>query len=97
MLLGRLFGWVLLALAAVMASADAVLALGPDDYAGIITADVVILLTGDPFTPESFWTMLGRQGASLLSLPAWVVVLAMGLTSLLVFRKRQRRFRFRRD
>jgi len=96
MLLGRIIGWMLIALAVVMASADAVLALGPDDHAGIITADVVILLTGDPFTAESIWTKLGRVGASLMSLPAWIVMLALGIATVLASRKRERRFRFRR-
>ncbi|MGE5547123.1 MAG: hypothetical protein ACM33T_09510 [Solirubrobacterales bacterium] len=96
MLFGRILGWLLIGLAAIMASADAVLALGPEEYAGIITADVVTLLTGDPYAGEVGWPLLARIERALLHLPAWTVVMAMGVTSLIAFRKRTRRFRFRR-
>ncbi|MEW5727482.1 MAG: hypothetical protein AB1918_06615 [Pseudomonadota bacterium] len=82
----------MIALAVVMASGDAVLALGPADHAGIMTSDVLMLLVGDPFADETRFSLLSR----LMELPAWIAVLAMGLTTVLACRKRERRFRFRR-
>jgi hypothetical protein len=92
MLLGRILGWMMIALAVVMASADAVLALGTSDHSGIMTADVLMLLVGDPFAAEAGWS--GRF-ARLMDLPAWIAVLTMGLATVLACRKRHRRFRFR--
>jgi hypothetical protein len=95
MIFGRLMGWVLLALAVVMASADAVMALSPADYAGIATADVVMLLTGG--MPEaSGVALLPKLETMLLQLPAWVVIGAMATSLLLACRKRPRRWRFKR-
>jgi len=99
MFFGRVMGWALMALAVLMASADAVLALGPADYAGIITADVVTLLAGHtPDTTEAGQSMMDTVGSAILDLPAWIVVGLMGV-SLAVScrqRQRQRRFAFRR-
>lgn len=96
MLLGRLLGWLLIGLTVVMASADAVMALGPAEYAGIITAEMVTLLTGGEValgdTPSVFATL----EAAVLDLPAWVAVGAMGIALLVSCRKRHRKFRFRR-
>ncbi len=95
MIFGRLLGWVLMALAVVMASADAVMALSPAEYAGIATADVVTLLTGG--TPRaSGIALLPTVETMLLHLPAWVVIGVMGTSLLLACRKRHRRWRFKR-
>lgn len=97
MFLGRVLGWALMVLTVIMASADAVLALGPADYAGIITADVLTLLTGGaPEVAEESWSVLRTLEAALLDLPAWVVVGFMGASLLVGCRKRTKRFRFRR-
>lgn len=97
MLMGRVVGWFLIALTVIMASGDAVLALGPADYSGILTADVVTLLVGaapDPTPEQSF---LAALELAIMELPAWVVVGAVGTCLLVASRKRHKRFRFRRS
>ena len=96
MFFGRVLGWVLIAMTVIMASADAVLALGPADYAGIITADVLTLLTGGAPEPESGWSLLETLEGTLLDLPAWMVLGFMGTAMLVGCRKRAKRHRFRR-
>ncbi|HTH15620.1 MAG TPA: hypothetical protein VL974_03125 [Magnetospirillum sp.] len=97
MLFGRVMGWLLIGLAVIMASADAVMALGPAEYAGIITADVVTLLTGgEPEVSEGV-SLLASIEAMLLDTPAWLVMGPMGTALLVACRKRARRYRFRRD
>lgn len=94
MLAGRIIGWLMIGVAALMASADAVMALGPNDYDSILTADVVTLLTGNLVAGHGGWSQ-ALQG--LMTLPAWIVVGAGGLAAVLLCRKRHpRRFRFRR-
>jgi hypothetical protein len=97
MIFGRLAGWLLIVAAVIMASADAVLALGPMEYAGIVTADVVTLLSGRaPETTEGTWSAIGAVQQAVLALPAWSVVGATGLALLVACRKRpRRRFVFR--
>ena len=46
MVVGRFLGWFLVILAIVMASAEAVMALGTGAYSGLATADVWTLLVG---------------------------------------------------
>jgi len=97
MLFGRIMGLLLVALAVIMASADAVMALGPAEYAGIITSDVVTLLTGDPLeVAGSGLSVLAMVTDMLLRLPAWVAFGLTGVTLALACRKRTRRYRFRR-
>lgn len=93
MLMGRVVGWLMIGVAVLMASADAVMALGPNDYDSIRTADVITLLTGDVMSGGGGWSQAMR---GLMALPAWMVVGAGGLSAVLVCRKRQRRFRFRK-
>lgn len=97
MVFGRIMGWLLLGLTVVMASADAVLALGPADYAGIITADVLTLLTGGSPEGEGGVSLLTSATDSLLDLPAWMVMGTLGTTLVIACRKRAKRYRFRRD
>ena len=97
MILGRILGWVLLVLAVVMASADAVMALGPADYSAILTSDVLTLLTGGaPEAAEPSRSLLATAGAALLDLPAWVLMGTFGTVLLFFCRPRVKRFRFRR-
>ena len=95
MFFGRLMGWLLLGLAVIMASADAVLALGPAEYAGIITADVVTLIAGHtPDTTDAGRTLLSSLMAILLDMPAWIAIGLIGLSLSVTCRKRQRQSRF---
>lgn len=97
MFFGRVMGWLLIGLAVIMASADAVLALGPAEYAGIITADVVTLIAGHaPDTTNVGRSALSTAAIAILDMPAWIAVGLMGLSLSLACRKRQRRFVFRR-
>ena len=96
MLFGRLLGWVLVGLAVIMASADAVMALGPAEYAGIVTADVFTLLTGGEPELRGNVSLLASVEAALLDTPAWVVMGALGTALLAGCRKRTKRYRFRR-
>ncbi|WP_254434920.1 hypothetical protein [Magnetospirillum sp. UT-4] len=94
---GRFLGWFLIALTVVMASADAVLALGPADYSGIVTADLLTLLTGGaPDGTDVAPSLLATASGMLLDLPAWVMVGLAGTAMVVAFRKRNKRFRFRR-
>jgi hypothetical protein len=98
MIFGRILGWVLLVLTVVMASADAVMALGPADYSGILTADVLTLLTGGaPEASSQGWSLLGTVEAALLDLPAWVVMGTLGTSLLIACRPRTKRYRYRRN
>ena len=99
MFFGRVMGWLLIGLAVIMASADAVLALGPAEYAGIITADVVTLIAGHtPDTSDAGRSVFSTLAATLLDMPAWIAVGLMGLSLSVACRQRQRqrRFAFRR-
>lgn len=97
MLIGRVVGRLLLALAAILASGDVVLALGPGEHAGIITGEVVTLLSGHP-APEGLvagsaglWVPIGF----LLDLPAWAVIGPIGAAMCWLCRRRPKRYRFR--
>ena len=96
MLLGRVVGWFLIALTVIMASGDVVLALGPADYSGILTADVITLLIGAAPEPAPEQSLLAAFEATVMELPAWVVVGLTGTALLVTSRKRNKRFRFRR-
>lgn len=96
MLLGRIVGWFLIAVTVIMASGDAVLALGPADYAGILTADVITLLVGAAPEPTPEQSLFAALEAVIMDLPAWVVVGMAGTAVLVASRKRNKRFRFRR-
>lgn len=96
MIFGRVLGWFLIAVTVVMASADAVLALGPADYAGIITADVLTLLTGGAPEADGGRSWLAIVEGVLLDLPAWMLVGGLGTAMLVGCRKRSKRHRFRR-
>jgi hypothetical protein len=85
MLVGRLFGWLLIGVSVLMASADAVMALGPGEHAGIVTRDVWMLLAGRP------WDSTGPSLASLLmAWPAWTVLAPLGLLTVFLSRPRRK-------
>jgi hypothetical protein len=92
MFFGRLVGWGLLGLALLLASGDAVLALGPGDRVGLLTGDFWVLLAGRTPQPDSLPASLGTV---LLAWPAWTLLAPMGGLLLLTCRQRRRRHRFR--
>ena len=85
MLVGRLFGWFLIGVSVLMASADAVMALGPGEHAGIVARDVWMLLSGRAWNPgaPSFATLL-------MAWPAWTLVAPLGLLTVWLSRQRRR-------
>ncbi len=86
MLVGRLTGWLLLGMSLLMASGDAVLALGPGDHAGIVTRDVWLLLAGRVWEPSN-----PSFASLLMAWPAWTVIAPLGLLLLWTCRHRRRR------
>lgn len=96
MVLGRVVGWLLIALTVIMASGDVVLALGPADYSGILTADVITLLVGAAPEAAPEPSLFAGIEAMVMELPAWVVLGLVGTALLVASRKRNKRFRFRR-
>jgi hypothetical protein len=86
MLIGRLIGWLFLGVSLLMASGDAVLALGPGDHAGIVTRDVWLLLAGRVWEPTS-----PSLASLLMAWPAWTLIAPMGLLLLWTCRHRRRR------
>lgn len=96
MLLGRIVGWFLIAVTVVMASGDVVLALGPADYSGILTADVITLLVGVAPEAAQPQSLLASVEATIMDLPAWVVMGILGTVTVIASRKRNKRYRFRR-
>ncbi len=95
MLVGRLIGWLMVGVAVIMASADAVMALGPADYAGLMTADVLTLLTGGEHEAPLGLSLWNTVATTVLDTPAWALTGGLGLIMVYAFRKRQRRYRFR--
>ena len=100
MIFGRTTGWVLVILAIVMASAEAVMALGIGSYNGLATADVWTLLVGqspsfadDMHAPQ----VLTTAGAIVMQMPAWAVFGAIGVFLAHVCRKRPQRRRIFRS
>lgn len=95
MFLGRVVGWLLILIAAIMASADAVMALGPIEHSGIVTADVVTLLSGHvPEAAEPGRSAYQTIRDTVLDLPIWAAVGAMGLSLLVGCRQRHRQRRY---
>lgn len=97
MYIGRLIGWLLVAVAVLLASGDVVMALGPGDYTGIATGEVVTLLSGyeAPHGGGAHRPALQSAGVFLLDLPAWAVLGPAGVMLCWACRRRPRRFRFR--
>ena len=96
MIFGRTAGWVLVILAIVMASAEAVMALGIGTYNSLATADVWTLLVGQSPTFDgntSAPEILAALGAGVMQMPAWAVFGTIGVFFAHVCRKRPHRRR----
>jgi hypothetical protein len=89
---GRIIGWMMIALALLMASGDAVLAFGTGDHGGIVAGTLWTLVTGH--SPDT--TSTASFGAMLLAWPAWAAIGPVGLSLVVACRPRRRRFRHRR-
>lgn len=97
-MIGRIFGWFLISLAILTASAEAVMALGTGSYEGLAAGEVWTLLAGHtPFSDgvDPDRGLLAALGAWMMNLPAWVVMGPLGLAFLVTFRKRPKRLMFR--
>ena len=94
---GRIAGWTFVVLAIVMASAEAVMALGTGAYNGLATVDVWTLLVGQTpsFTASSSGSpqVLAGVGSVVMAMPAWVVFVTMGFAFIHLCRKRRARRR----
>jgi hypothetical protein len=91
---GRIIGWTLIALSLLMASGDAVLALGTGEHSGIVAGTLWTLVTGK--TPE---TVVPTESIAtmLLAWPAWAAIGPIGIMLVATCRpRRPRRLRFRR-
>jgi hypothetical protein len=86
MLVGRLAGWLLIGVSMLMASADAVMALGPGEHVGIVTRDVWMLLAGRAWNPSA-----PSLATLLMAWPAWTLLAPLGLFTLGMSRPRRRR------
>lgn len=95
-MVGRFFGWLVLGLAFLAASADAVLALGASGHDGLATGEILTLLAGqNPLATQTSPGILpGAMTSWLLQLPAWTVMGGLGITLLLLFRPRARKALF---
>lgn len=84
-------------MAALTASAEAVVALGTGEYDSIATVDIWTLLTGrSPDVAASAhagWS--DALGAMLLAWPAWTVIGALGCTLIFACRPRRKRAEYR--
>ncbi len=99
MLIGRVSGWFLMISAMLMASAEAVMALGTGAYSGLATVDLWTLLVGQSpsfATQTDSAQMLALVGAGVMQMPAWVVVGAGGFILAHFCRKRRVRRRVAR-
>ena len=85
MLVGRLAGWLLIGVSVLMASADAVLALGPGEHVGIVTRDVWMLLAGRAWDPSA-----PSFASLLMAWPAWTVLAPLGLMTVWLSRQRRK-------
>ena len=99
MVFGRLAGWALILMAMIMASAEAVMALGTGAYSGLATSDVWTLLVGQTptFAAATSFTTLATLGAAIMATPAWIVFGMSGIVLAHACRKRMRRRRIFRS
>ena len=97
MFLVRAFGWFMIALAVTLASADAVMALGPRDYAGLATGDLWSFLLGQTPVAGADPQQQENVGITLLHLPVWLIFGPLGAILCILARRRPRnRRRYRR-
>lgn len=99
MIFGRTAGWVLVILAIVLASAEAVMALGIGTYNSLATADVWTLLVGQSpsFAGADAPDALSVAGAVVMQMPAWAVFGTIGIFLAHVCRQRPQRRRIFRS
>jgi ABC-type phosphate transport system permease subunit len=98
MFLIRALGWLIVVLAVTLASADAVMALGPRDYVGLATGDLWTFILGqNPPEASRASHMDAIVGITLLHLPVWLVLGPVGLMLCILARRRHRRRYFRRS
>lgn len=88
MVLFRLFGWVLVLVSALMASTEAIAALGTGMHDFIAAADLWALFLG---TPPAFDANGAALWQDVLAWPAWTVILPVGTLLILAFRPRKKR------
>jgi hypothetical protein len=91
MLIGRVIGWTLIFMSNIVASGEAVLALGTGSYDGLATREVWTLLAGDPGVTVRVGDTSSQILAALLDWPAWTVVGSIGLTLAVACRPHKRR------
>jgi hypothetical protein len=97
---GRTAGWAFVVLAILMASAEAVMALGTVAYSALATSDVWTLLVGQTPTfalQNESTPMMAMVGALIMAMPAWVAFCFTGFVLLHVCRKRRARRRVLRS
>lgn len=91
--LSRLIGWVFVLVAILMASGEAVMALGTGTYDGLATGEMWTLLAGArPVEGVQPGDLAGTLAALLMELPAWLAVGLIGTTLVVTCRKRRHRF-----
>ncbi|MGB0696441.1 MAG: hypothetical protein ACPGOY_12390 [Rhodospirillaceae bacterium] len=97
MILGRFLGWLCICVAILIASGEAVLALGTGTYDGLATREVWILLSGTPDAPalplesETVQSLgLATIWQMMMELPAWAVIGPFGFILVLLCRPRRR-------
>ena len=95
MLFGRTIGWLMVTLAIIIASAEAVMALGASGHAGLATSDLVTLLTGQSpqFSAARWPEIFSALGQGIMAMPAWLVIGVIGLALAHTFRYRHIRRR----
>jgi hypothetical protein len=94
---GRGLGWFLVILAIVMASAEAVMALGTGAYAGLATSEVWTLLVGRApglLADANSNQIISALGALVMTMPAWIVFGFAGFMLVHVCRPRRQRRRY---
>ena len=92
MIVGRVIGWILVLASIIMASGEAVMALGSVDYHGLAAADLWTLLMGkspgamDGYMAGDSWGLLISLG---LGMPAWTILGPLGIFMAHIFRDKQ--------
>lgn len=93
---GRVSGWIFMVLAILMASAEAVMALGMGAYDSLATVDLWTLLVGQSPSfdkADGSAEMIAAAGAGIMQMPAWVVIGVLGFALTHFCRKRRARRR----
>lgn len=97
MTLGRVLGWLLLGVSALIATAEGIAAVGTGAYDAIATGELWTLITGRAPTfglgaHPAWHDTLGRV---LLAWPAWTVIGLLGCVLVIACRPRRRRAEYR--